>query len=114
MSTDLGRAAEQAVAEYLETQGFEILFRNWRNRWCEIDIVARRGQEVHLVEVKYRKHRSFGGGFGAITPDKVRRLQKAALTFSRGDDPVLVDAAAVSGQPGDWAIEVIENAVAVA
>ena len=114
MSTDLGRAAEAAAAEYLEERGFEIIFRNWRNRWCEIDIVARRRDELHLVEVKYRRHHSFGGGFGAITADKVRRLQRAALAFSRGEEPVLVDVIAVSGLPGSWQVELVENAVGAA
>lgn len=115
MSTaERGRAAEQAAADYLEKQGFEILARNWRNKWCEIDIVARRRGELHLVEVKYRQHHSFGGGFGAITADKVRRLQRAALAFSRGDEPVLVDVVSVSGQPDAWQISLIENAVLAA
>ena len=110
-TTETGRLAEEAAAEYLEKQGFEILARNWRNRWCEIDIVARRLAEVHLVEVKYRQHHSFGGGFGAINADKVRRLQRAALAFSRSDDPVIVDVISVKGEPGSWHIEFLENAV---
>ncbi|GAC1371986.1 MAG: hypothetical protein NVSMB39_6180 [Candidatus Saccharimonadales bacterium] len=36
------------------------LGRNWRNRWCEIDIVARRGAQIHFVEVKYRRNVSYG------------------------------------------------------
>jgi uncharacterized protein (TIGR00252 family) len=112
-TTETGRAAETATAEYLERQGFEILARNWRNRWCEIDIVARRGDELHLIEVKYRQHDSFGGGFGAVNAAKAQRLRRAALVFSRGDEPVIVDVAAVSGKPGAWQIELMENAVGV-
>jgi putative endonuclease len=112
-TTELGRAAEAAAAEQLEKQGFEIIARNWRNRWCEIDIAARRGDELHLIEVKYRQHRSFGGGFGAINAEKVRRLQRAALAFNRGDEPVLIDIVAVSGQPGQWQFELLENAIGV-
>lgn len=111
MSTETGRQAETAAADFLEGLGYQILARNWHNRWCEVDIVARRGGELHLVEVKYRRHRGYGGGFGAVTPDKIRRLQRAALAFSRSDEPVIVDVAAVSGEPGGWQIELIENAV---
>ena len=111
MSTETGRQAESAAADFLEDLGFQILARNWRNRWCEIDIIARRSGELHLVEVKYRRHHSYGGGVGAVTPDKIRRLQRAALAFGGSNKPVVVDVAAVSGRPGDWQIELIENAV---
>lgn len=110
-TTDTGRLAEQAAAGYLEQLGFVITDRNWRTKWCEVDIVARRDGEIHLVEVKYRQHQSFGGGFGAINADKIRRLQRAALAFSRANDPVVVDVISVTGRPGRWQIELLENAI---
>ncbi len=42
MSTQTGKLAEDEAAEYLSQNGFKIIARNWRNRWCEIDIVAQK------------------------------------------------------------------------
>jgi Holliday junction resolvase-like predicted endonuclease len=41
MSVERGRTAETLAADYLVGRGFEVLNCNWRNRWCELDIVAR-------------------------------------------------------------------------
>ncbi|HET8690265.1 MAG TPA: ribonuclease HII, partial [Candidatus Saccharimonadales bacterium] len=49
-----GQRAETAAADYLSLNKFKVLDRNWKTRWCEIDIVARSGDKVWLVEVKYR------------------------------------------------------------
>ena len=82
MSTvEVGRAAEQLAAEWLEREGFTIRDRNWRTRWCELDIVATRSDTIHVVEVKYRRRNDFGSGFEYITVDKVHRLQRAALMW---------------------------------
>lgn len=93
---------------YLERQGFTILARNWRNRWCEIDIVTQRGEEVHVVEVKYRRHHSYGGGLGAINQKKLERLQRAAQAWAgtnRYQGPLLITALAVSGSPDHYNFE---------
>ncbi len=82
MSTvEVGRAAEQLAAEYLEAAGYQIIARNWRNRWCEIDIVARRGPEFHIVEVKYRRSTEYGFAAEYISRDKAGRLIRAASAW---------------------------------
>jgi Holliday junction resolvase-like predicted endonuclease len=75
----LGRAAEALAAEWLAAAGFAIVDRNWRTRWCELDLVATRGNRIHIIEVKYRRRADFGSGAECITPDKAARLQRAAL-----------------------------------
>ena len=84
MSTvERGRTAETLAAAHLERLGFTILDRNWRNRWCELDLVARSPVGVHFVEVKYRRHTDWGTGFEHITPDKINRLRRAALAWNQ-------------------------------
>mgnify|MGYP002399751237 CR=1 FL=1 len=77
-TTDSGRNAESRVADYLKKQAWKILSQNWRNRWCEIDIVAKHENRVYFVEVKYRSQNEWGDGFEAITPLKLNRMSRAA------------------------------------
>ena len=79
MSTKtIGNEAETRVAEHLKKQGHKILARNWSNRWCEIDIVSRKYDEIFFVEVKYRQSAEWGGGLEAINTAKLRRMTRAA------------------------------------
>ena len=77
-SRSIGDHAEDAASEYLEHHGFEIIERNWKTKWCEIDIVAVRRSVVHFVEVKYRRGGEQGGGVAAITPKKLNQMTFAA------------------------------------
>ena len=77
----IGDRGELAAAAYLEAAGHEIVARNWRTRFCEIDIVSMSGGVVYFNEVKYRKDASRGGGIAAITPAKLRRMRFAAELY---------------------------------
>jgi putative endonuclease len=77
-TTAIGSTAEDMAAEYLQSKGFRVIARNHRTRFAELDIIAASKDVVAFVEVKYRKHTGFGGGAGAITQDKLRRLHNAA------------------------------------
>lgn len=71
----IGMGGEDAAAEWLRVNGFELLHRNWRNGRYEIDIVARRGDRIHFVEVKTRR------AGGLTTPeDAIDRRKVASLT----------------------------------
>jgi putative endonuclease len=54
----LGQAAEQLAADHLSRLGYEIVARNHRTRFGELDIVALDGSTLVFVEVKARR----GGG----------------------------------------------------
>lgn len=77
-TTDTGQAAEQRVAEELVSQGFTILGRNWKTKWCEVDIIASKAHTVWFIEVKYRATDRFGDGLEYIGANKLRHLQLAA------------------------------------
>jgi putative endonuclease len=52
---ELGRRGEQLAAEHLARRGFEILERNYRTRWGELDIIAFDGHTLAFCEVKTRR-----------------------------------------------------------
>ena len=55
-----GAEYEARAAEFLESRGYEILERNFRCAYGEIDLIARQGSGLIFVEVKYRKNRRAG------------------------------------------------------
>ena len=77
----IGDMGEQAAADWLTADGHEIIARNWRTRYCEIDIVSMKDDVLWFTEVKYRKNDDFGGGLAAITTKKQRQMRFAAEIF---------------------------------
>jgi len=76
-----GQNAEQAAASFLASRGLEILARNYRSRWGEIDIIAADNGEIVFVEVKYRRSSRFGRALASITNNKKRKIGLTALDF---------------------------------
>ncbi len=78
----VGTQYEDAATEYLQSKGYEILARNFHARKGEIDIVARDGDTIVFVEVKYRKSdREYGGPLAAVGKSKQQRIHYAALHY---------------------------------
>jgi len=75
-----GRLGEDAAADYLGKHGFAIMERNWKTKWCEIDVVAQKDKVLYFVEVKYRKA---DNGLDAITPKKYEQMRFAAELYLR-------------------------------
>jgi putative endonuclease len=80
-SHEFGRLAEQLAAESMEKHGWTILERNFRCGHKEIDIIARRGDQVAFIEVKARTSRSFGHPLDAITAHKRREITAVARAW---------------------------------
>lgn len=77
----IGNASEDEAANYLVRHGHAIIERNWRTRWCEIDIVSQNGSTLYFTEVKHRKSAKQGDGFAAITQTKQRQMTLAARMY---------------------------------
>ena len=86
---ELGRRGEQAAGAYLERIGFLILDTNWRTKAGEVDIVARDGDTLVMVEVKTRRSFSAGTPEEAVSPTKQKRLGRLAREYLQrlGDEP---------------------------
>jgi len=76
-----GNEAEERACEILRKLGYEIVARNWRCRYGEVDIVARDGDQLVFVEVKARSNRSFGGPEAAVGRVKQRKILATAGQF---------------------------------
>ena len=64
---DLGKMGEDLAVQYLTDKGYEILERNWRNKHKEIDIIAKDGETLVIVEVKTRQSDDHGEPDLAVT-----------------------------------------------
>ena len=110
-----GLRGEQAATEYLRTAGYEICARNWRQGRYELDIVARKGDILHIVEVKTRRTGSLTPPEAAITQRKFRALHRATSSYLAATDTdaeVQYDLAAVELAPdGTTRVELIEQAM---
>ncbi len=84
MSSDrraLGAAGEEIACGYLRDMGYTIAERNWRSRRGELDIVARMGGNLVVVEVKTRTGTGFGEPEEAVTAAKARRIRALAAEY---------------------------------
>lgn len=73
-----GRQAERAAADYLRSRGWKVVAENYTTPVGEIDLVARDGGTLVMVEVKARSNAMFGDALEAVGPRKERRLRAAA------------------------------------
>lgn len=86
----IGPAGERIAAEHLVALGYEIVERNYRTRWGELDIVARRGSILAFCEVKTRRAGGRAGGpLDAVSRSKQVRVRRMASSWlaQRRDRP---------------------------
>jgi putative endonuclease len=77
----LGAWGERVAALHLESNGYQIIARNWHCARGEIDLVAKTADEYVFVEVKTRRGREMGTPEEAMTPGKARRLLELAQHY---------------------------------
>jgi putative endonuclease len=75
---DLGKTGEELAVQYFITRGYEILHQNWRFSHYEIDLIAKKNNKLHFVEVKTRTSSLYGHPEESVTKKKFKYLQKAA------------------------------------
>ena len=85
---DLGRQGERFAGRHLERLGFDLLERNYRTRWGELDLIGFDGETLAFVEVKTRRAGS-GSPFDALHGGKQRRVRRMAASWllDRSDRP---------------------------
>lgn len=74
-----GRRAELLAAIYLQLKGYRILERRFKTQGGEIDLIAKKGGVLVIVEVKQRLTRE--GAEDSLTSHLIRRVSDAAETY---------------------------------
>jgi putative endonuclease len=73
-----GFTAERRAVRWYRLRGWKILGENVWVGGNELDLIVRRGRTVRFVEVKEKQSTRFGDPLEMITPEKQRRLRRAA------------------------------------
>lgn len=77
------RLGEKLASEYLQKQGYKIIEKNFRKGYGEIDVIAIDKDTLVFVEVKTKTSNSFGTPFEAITPFKIKALERTAMFYKK-------------------------------
>lgn len=79
---DLGKWGEEVAAEFLASNGYTILERDWKDGHRDIDIIARTADKtIVFVEVKTRTFDAIAKPEDAITKQKIKSIGKAANAY---------------------------------
>jgi len=78
---EFGKDAEEMAARFLESKGYRVIKRNYKNKFSEIDIIAKDKGVICFIEVKARHSKLFGEPCEAISPVKQRQISKAAICY---------------------------------
>lgn len=78
--TDLGRLGESLAVNYLLKNHYVILERNWRFQRAEIDIIAKKEDQI-IIEVKTRTSNYFGDPQTFVSEEKIKLLLYAANQY---------------------------------
>ena len=77
----IGKCGEDLAAKYLQSQGYQIIFRNFYSKYGELDIVAKKNNLVAFVEVKTRTQDRYGTPGEAVDARKQKHMVYAAKYF---------------------------------
>ncbi|MDR3260590.1 MAG: YraN family protein [Tannerella sp.] len=80
---ETGKDGEVIACSYLEVCGYTILHTNWRFHRYELDIVATKGEELIIVEVKTRSEDCLVSPEQSINSLKIKRIAEAADAYIR-------------------------------
>ena len=80
-SRELGNLGEEKIAEFLASKGHEIIARNFKTKYFEIDIISKLDNSLFFTEVKYRKTTDFGEAIEFVDQKKQEQVRFAAESY---------------------------------
>ena len=110
---ELGRKGEQLAVDFLVENSYDIVERNYRFDKAEVDIIAKKGDILAIVEVKTRSSLDFGNPQDFVKPKQIKNLVKAVdeyVTENDLDVEVRFDIIAIVKENKTYNIEHLENA----
>lgn len=78
----MGKIGEEAAAAFLSGENYEIIARNFKCKTGEIDVIAKRDNTLHFIEVKTRTDAAFGQPCEAVTDEKLEHIKKVAAYYA--------------------------------
>ena len=72
---------ERRAAWWYRVRGWRVLGANVWAGGNELDLIVRRGRQLRFVEVKEKRGPRYGDPHEAVTPEKQRRVERAAETW---------------------------------
>jgi len=111
----LGQLGEWLAHDHLLDNGFDVLARNWKAPFGEVDLIARRDGCYHFVEVKTRHPNPHFRPEDSVTVDKQDQYYRLAAYFLKEHRlhqvPVRYDIISVEfDEGGRHRLSMIENA----
>lgn len=93
---ETGNRGEGIAADYLRKKHFEILERNFKNKFGEIDIIAKDKDVLVFVEVKTKIGITYGLPEEMINAGKLHRIRNMAALYMNGKSvPCRIDVVAI-------------------
>jgi putative endonuclease len=84
----LGQSGERKAEKFLLSGGYDVLEKNFRCKFGEIDIIAQKDGVLVFVEVKTRSGSGYGMGFESVTRSKQEKLLLTAQTYMANRKPM--------------------------
>jgi len=110
----LGEKGEDIAAAFLKKKGYNILFRNYKCSFGEIDIIAKHKKILSFIEVKTRSTKKYGLPQEAVTSVKQAKISRVALEFVQrykmDNRAARFDVVSVQSLNDGYEVDLIENA----
>jgi len=79
----IGERGEALARKYFTDRGFNVVERNFRCRWGEIDLILRKDRVFRFVEVKFRHSLDYGLPQESVIRRKQNKIRKVTLYWLR-------------------------------
>ncbi|TLU97888.1 YraN family protein [Dyadobacter luticola] len=83
---DLGHWGEAKAAGFLEEKGYEVIEKNFKKGFAEIDLIVKKDKMLIFVEVKTRSNVSFGMPEEFVNVIKARGIMRSAENYIFDND----------------------------
>ena len=110
---ELGKNGEELAVEFLLKKGYKIVARNFIYQKAEVDIIARKGKTLAIIEVKTRSTPDFGDPQEFVKAKQIQNLVKAVDYFVTDHDlkvEVRFDIVAIIKNKAGTRLEHLEDA----
>lgn len=110
----IGKWGEDIATEHLTQQGYEIIGRNVRTPYGEVDIIAKKDDVFIFVEVKTRTTKKMGLPEESITSKKQEHMIACAEHYASENEIKhwQIDVISIEGKPGtEPKVTYFENAI---